>query len=195
MWLPWNHDTVLLTLCNSVTCRGFGRASDDYNKTQLRFNNRVYLDSLSRGEYLLRCGIDTSTYIVFIIIIYYSTHSLSRTTAHLRNRTTTQGFGSPRIAWWNWAPSCWGVWWNWAPSHWGAWVSQASGNPLHDSTSLPCSISTSRLLSYPERAGIPIYEEGTNTPSGLVQRPQYLPLRLQPRSPERSTHTSLSIRW
>ena len=84
-----------------VTCRGFGRASDDYNKTQLRFNNRVYLNSLSHGEHLLRCGIytstdiftslydhtkwytcgkhllrcgiDTSTYIVFIIIIYICT--------------------------------------------------------------------------------------------------------------------------
>ena len=29
-------------------------------KTQLRFNNRVYSDSPSHGEYLLRCGIDTS---------------------------------------------------------------------------------------------------------------------------------------
>ena len=40
-----------------------------------------------------------------------------------------------------------------------------------------------RLLSYPARAGIPNY----------VRRPQHLPLGCQPRSPERSTHDSLSI--
>ena len=75
---------------SSVTCRGFGSASDT-TKKKLRFNNRVYSDSLSHVEHLLRCGIDTSTCIVFIIIIYYSTNSLSRTTAHPRNRTVPAG--------------------------------------------------------------------------------------------------------
>ena len=73
-------------------------ASDDYNRTQLRFNNRVYSDSPSRGENLLRCGINTSTYTVFIIIIYYSTNSLSRTTAHTRNCATVQPRNSRRAS-------------------------------------------------------------------------------------------------
>ena len=102
------------------------------------------------GEHLLRCGIDTSTYIVLIIIIYYSTNSLSR----LRNRAILAG----------------------------PLASQASGNPLHDYTSFPCSISTSRLLSYPERAGIPNDEEVANTPS-----------RTRPETPASPTRASTTV--
>ena len=62
----------------------------------------------------------------------------------------------------------------------------------YTTTSLPCSIMDRLLLSYPERAGIPNYEEGANL-LGLVRRPRYLPLELQPRSPECSPHYPLSI--
>ena len=54
------------------------------------------------GEYLLRCGIDTSIYIYIYIYIYHSTIRLSRTTAHPRNTLrASSGFGKPptRLAW------------------------------------------------------------------------------------------------
>ena len=50
------------------------------------------------GEHLLRCGIDTSIYIAFIIINTLLYNRLSQTTAHPRNRATAQfpqGLGSP----------------------------------------------------------------------------------------------------
>ena len=51
---------------------------------------------------------------------------------------------------------------------------------------------TSRPLSYPARVGIPNYLGLTLLP-GLVRRPRHLPLGCQLRSPEPSTHDSLSI--
>ena len=44
---------------------------------------------------------------------------------------------------------------------------------------------STRPLNYPERAGIPNYQEGVITPSQVVRRHQHLPLGHQPRSPER----------
>ena len=48
------------------------------------------------------------------------------------------------------------------------------------------------LLSYPERAGIPNYEEGANTPSGTRPETPTSPSWAS-RSPERSPHYPLSI--
>ena len=51
----------------------------------------------------------------------------------------------------------------------------------------------SRPLSYPARAGILNTRKGLTLRPGLVRRPQHLPFGCQLRSPERSTHDSLSI--
>ena len=129
------------------------------------------------GEHLLRCGIDTSTYIVFIIIIcilYYSTNSLSLTIAHPRNRTTAQfpqGLGSPpnsllRLR----------------ETPYTTLLVFPALYPRHD-----FSVTQKGRVSPPTRKGLTLLP-------GLVRRPQHLPLGLQPRSPECSTHTSLSIR-
>ena len=50
--------TVLVKYSTSVTCRGFGFLEQH----TILFNSKFYYDSLSPGEYLLRCGIDTSKY-------------------------------------------------------------------------------------------------------------------------------------
>ena len=101
---------VLSCGSGNVTCRGFGLLTQN----TITFNSRVYCDSPSLeeyllrcgidtnninvftsrynhtkrftcGEHLLRCGIDTSIYIVIIIINSLQSNELSRTTAHLLN--------------------------------------------------------------------------------------------------------------
>ena len=123
------------------------------------------------GEHLLRCGIDTSTYIVFIIIIYYSTNNLSRTTAQLRIRTTVQGLGSPPNS-----------------------LLRLRETPYTTLLVFPA-LYPRHDFSVTQKGRVsPFTRKGLTLLPGLVRRPQHLPLGLQPRSPECSTHTSLSIR-
>ena len=98
-------------------------------------------------------------------------YSLSRTTAHPRNRATPARPREP-------------------PEY----PPQASGYPLHDSNSLPCSIVKCHYFSVTQKGRVsPITRKGLTLLPGLVRRPQHLPLGHQPRSPERSPHHHLSI--
>ena len=166
---------VLSCGSGNVTCRGFGLLT----QTTITFNSRVYCDSPSLGEHLLRCGIDTSNiyvftsqynhtkrftcgehllrcgidtsiYIVIIIINTLQSNKLSRTTAHPRIRATAQ----PR-------------------NRATAQHPQGLGNPPNNLLRLletpyttllvfPARCYTLWLLSYPEWAGIP------NTRKGLT---------------------------
>ena len=100
-----------------------------------------------------------------------SAHPRNRTTAHPRNRASTQPRSPHRAS--------------------GA---PASGNPLHDCNSLPCSIMDRLYFSVTQKGRVsPITRKGLSLLLGLVRRPQHLPLGLQPRSPERSPHYPPSI--
>ena len=136
----------------------------------ITFNSRVYYDSPSPGEHLLRCGIDTSNTYVH----HHTTHQAVITCGEylLRcgidtsiyilhyNQFTIVQFDSPeqpRIR---------------ATAH----HPQGLGRPLNSLLRLRENPYTTRLvfpvlwltirpLRYPERAGIPNYKEGANTPS------------------------------
>ena len=97
--------------------------------------------------------IHTSIYIVIIIINTLQSNNLSRTTAHPhncasshpRNRATPAGPLEPPPP----------------PSS----LLRLRGTPYTTLLVFPARCYTLWLLSYPERAGIPISEEGANTPS------------------------------
>ena len=99
---------------------------------------------------------------------HYSIYSISWGIGLLRNRATTlspQGLGSP--------------------------PNRVSGNSLLDYDSLPWSIMDRLLL---RKGGYPqLLRKRLTLLPGLVRRPRHLPLGCQPRSPECSTHDSLSI--
>ena len=52
---------------------------------KLRFNKRVYSDSPSRGEHLLRCGIDTSNRYIYITMQSHQTFYMWRAPPEMRH--------------------------------------------------------------------------------------------------------------
>ena len=136
-----------------------------------------YNQRFTCGEYLLRCGINTS--IIYFIKLITNTvytippgeqvfhasaqpYSLSRGTDLPCNCATLQSLPGNRFS-----------------AHpQGFWKPHTGPSP-------------SRL---PRKGGYPqLLRKRLTLIPGLVRRPQHLPLGCQPRSPERSTHDSLSI--
>ena len=71
---------------------------------------------------------------------------------------------------------------------------QTSGNPLHDSHSLPCSMAKRYGFSVTQKGRVsPVRRKGLTFLPIIIRRSQYLPPGRQLRSPERSTHFLLSI--
>ena len=146
-----------------VTCRGFGWT----HQNTITFNNRVYSGSQSHGEHLLRSGINIHNHItirshptvhmwrippemrhwyqqyIFNHDHYYTTvQTVSPEQPRIRATAQfPQGLGSP-------------------PSS----LLRLRETPYTTLLVFPALYPTSRLLSYPARAGIPNYEEGANTP-------------------------------
>ena len=123
------------------------------------------------GEHLLRCGINTSNiynHMIITTLQYKQSLPNNRASAQPHNRAIRAGPREP-------------------PEY-------ASGNPLHDSNSLPCYIAKRHYFSITQKWRVsPITRKGLTLLPGLARRPQNLPLGRQPRSPERSLHNPLSI--